>query len=210
MNSPIRVLIYEDNDELRSALGMLISCDASFELVGTSKDATLCESQVFTLEPDVVIMDIHMPGISGIEAVKRLSRSTPHVRVLMHTVFEDEANLFSALENGACGYILKRSGPMKVIEACKDAHAGGAPITPLMAGLMLKRMAPAGRSEHGLSAREQEVLKLLVDGHSYKTIGTTLFVSVDTVRSHIRSIYDKLHVHSKSEAVAKALRDRIV
>jgi DNA-binding NarL/FixJ family response regulator len=210
MDGPIRVLIYEDNDELRSALGMLISSDASLELVGTSKDATVCEKQVFSLEPDVVIMDINMPGISGIEAAQRLSRSAPQVKVLMHTVFEDEENLFSALENGACGYILKRSGPLKVIEACKDAYDGGAPITPLMANLILKRMAPSTRSEHGLSEREQDVLRLLVDGHSYKTIGTSLFVSVDTVRSHIRNIYEKLHVHSKSEAVAKALRDRIV
>ena len=207
---PIRVLVYEDNEDLLKALTVLFATDAEFHQLGGFSTAVDCVAQAQALAPDVVIMDIDMPGITGVEAVKRIKQAAPAVRVIMHTVFEDGANLFRALENGASGYILKRGGPLKIIEACKEAYAGGAPITPLMASMILKRMAGPVRQEHGLREREKEVLSLLVEGHSYKTIATALFISVDTVRSHIRSIYEKLHVHSKGEAVARALRDRIV
>ena len=207
---PIGVLIYEDNEDLLKALTVLFASDPAFIALGGHRTAMDCVEQVRSLQPDVVIMDIDMPGITGVEAVRRINAAAPDVKVIMHTVFEDGENLFTALANGASGYILKRSGPLKIMEACKEAHAGGAPITPLMASMILKRMAAPRNAQHGLSEREREVLKLLVEGHSYKTIATALFISVDTVRSHIRSIYEKLHVHSKSGAVARALRDRIV
>ena len=207
---PIRVLIYEDNDDLLKALSVLFASDTEFTSLGGFGTAIDCAEQVVALYPDVVIMDIDMPGLTGVEAVKRIKQADADVRVIMHTVFEDGVDLFRAIENGASGYILKRGGPLKIIEACKEAYAGGAPITPLMASMILKRMAGPVPKEHGLREREKQVLSLLVEGHTYKTIATALFISVDTVRSHIRSIYEKLHVHSKSEAVARALRDRIV
>ena len=161
---------------------------------------------------DIVLADIGLPGMSGIEGVRRLKASAPSMQILMLTVYDDNAHVFEAICAGASGYLLKDTPPDRVIAAIGELHRGGAPMTPEIARkvvAMFQRVAPPREETDRLSPRELEVLKLLTDGHSYKTAADTLGLSLDTIRFHIRHIYDKLHVHSKSEAVSKALRSRL-
>ena len=165
-------------------------------------------------KPDVVLMDIEMPGMNGIEAVKILKPQFPGIKILMETIFEDDEKVFHSICNGAEGYILKNTPPSQILEAIREIHEGGAPMTPSIASKVLA-MFKSGISfskdeSYNLTDREMEVLKYLVDGMSYKLIAEKCFVSIDTVSSHVKNIYKKLQVHSKSEAVAKAIKGRIV
>jgi DNA-binding NarL/FixJ family response regulator len=159
-------------------------------------------------------MDIEMPGLSGIEAIKILKENFPEIKVLMETIFEDNNKIFDSICNGAEGYILKNTPPVFILSAIKDIYEGGAPMTPSVASKVLKMFkknsSPALKEETGLTEREKEILVLLVDGMSYKKIAATCFISADTVSGHIKNIYKKLQVHSKSEAVAKAIKGKIV
>jgi DNA-binding NarL/FixJ family response regulator len=210
----IRVTIFEDNTNLRRGLATLINGSSGFECVGAFGNCDKLIKNISETKPDVVLMDIEMPGMNGIEAVKMLKPQFPGVKILMETVFEDDEKVFHSICNGAEGYILKNTPPSQILEAIREIHEGGAPMTPSIASKVLA-MFKAGTSfpsdeSYNLTDREMEVLKYLVDGMSYKLISEKCFVSIDTVSSHVKNIYKKLHVHSKSEAVAKAIKGKIV
>lgn len=215
MQTIIRVLLYEDNRDLREGMTFLMQATHGLTLVGAFADTSKLEVQIPELKPDVVLMDIDMPGRSGLDATIVVKALRPQTQVLMLTVFEDEDKIFMAIRNGASGYLLKRTPPSEIIAAIFDVHKGGSPMTSSIARRVLhffQQQAPVAHKEHDydLSPREQEILHSLVKGYSYKLIADEHFISIDTVRSHIRHIYEKLHVNSKTEAVLKALKERIV
>lgn len=210
----IRVCIFEDNSALRNSLSVLIRSDSELEFAGAFPNAIKLADDIKETKPDVILMDIGMPGISGIEAVKIVHKNFPEIKVVMQTVFDDDDKVFHSVCAGAVGYLLKKTAPLQFLEAIKEAAAGGAPMTPSIAVKVLQLFrthhAPATKSEVDLSAREKEILSSLTNGSSYKMIAAELSISIDTVRFHIKNIYEKLHVHSMTEAVAKALRDKLV
>lgn len=211
---PIRVCIFDDHAPLREALSLLIGGTPGYEVGGAYPDTSELLAQVDKAQPDVILMDISMPGESGIQAVPRLKRHMPAVQVLMLTVFEDEERLFQALCAGASGYLLKRTPPAALLQAIREVHEGGAPMSPAIARKTLGLLQKFGRqpdaSAYHLTARETEVLAQLAQGYSAKMIAAELKMGYETVRSHLKVIYDKLHVASMTEAVAKALRERLV
>ena len=210
----IRVAIYEDNHNLREGLYQLINGTADFRCVGAFANCDLMMRQIEEAKPDVVLMDIELPGISGIEAVKLLKERFPKVKVLMETIFEDNNKIFDSICNGAEGYILKNTPPALILSSIKEIYDGGAPMTPSVASKVLKMFKNNSFSSlkdaTNLTEREREILKSLVEGMSYKMISATCFISVDTVSGHIKNIYKKLQVHSKSEAVVKAIKGKII
>ena len=209
----IGVLIYEDNPQFREGLTMLINGSIGFCVLASYKNCDNVREEVQKWNPDVILLDINMPGTDGLEGLKRIREVNIDTKVLMLTVFDDNKNVFEALRNGADGYLLKKTPPAKLLEYIQDATEGGAPMTSSIAAQVLKMFHESPRAKHqeyDLSERERQVLQLLVDGFSYKMIANDLFIAIDTVRSHIKKIYEKLHVHSKSEAVAKAFKDRLL
>jgi DNA-binding NarL/FixJ family response regulator len=208
-----KLLIYEDNPQLREGLTMLINGSDGFEVLAAFKNCNNIVEEVNAWKPDVILMDIDMPGINGLEGLKLVREINTEIKILMLTVFDDNKNVFQAISNGANGYILKKTPPARLLEYIVEAQTGGAPMTASIATQVLK-MFSSMNSEKGedynLSDREKQVLQLLVEGYSYKMIANEMFIAIDTVRSHIKKIYEKLHVNSKSEAVAKAFKDRIV
>jgi len=208
-----KLLIYEDNPQLREGLAMLINGSEGFEVLSAFKNCNNIVEEVTAWKPDVILMDIDMPGINGIEGLKKVRTVDQEVKVLMLTVFDDNKNVFQAISNGANGYILKKTPPARLLEYITEAQTGGAPMTASIATQVLK-MFTSMNSEKGedynLSDREKQVLQFLVEGYSYKMIASEMFIAIDTVRSHIKKIYEKLHVNSKSEAVAKAFKDKLV
>lgn len=209
----IKLLIYEDNPQLREGLTMLIDGSDGFSVLAAFRNCSNVAHEIKTYQPDVVLMDIDMPGVDGLEGLKIIRKINEEVKVLMLTVFDDHQNIFEALKSGANGYILKKTPPAKLLEYIEEASTGGAPMTASVASQVLKMFSqmnqPTGK-EYNLSEREKEVLQWLVKGYSYKMIASEMFIAMDTVRSHIKKIYEKLHVNSKSEAVAKAFRDNIL
>lgn len=210
MESSIRVLIYEDNADLRTSLSQLVGGAPGLTLAGALSNCTQAEADMARLRPEVVLMDIDMPGCSGIEGLRRIKAVAPAIQVVMLTVFEENERVFAAVCAGADGYLLKKTPPARLLDAIAEVRAGGAPMTPAIARQVL-RLFPKSRavpdeSPANLSAREQEILGLLVEGYSYKMIAADRGISIDTVRSHIKKIYEKLHVRSMTEAVSKALR----
>ncbi|OOQ59543.1 response regulator [Mucilaginibacter pedocola] len=205
----IRVLLYEDNSQLRDGISILLNGTEGFEFVGSFPDCSDIVAQCQSLQPDVILMDINMPNVDGLEGLKRIRKVNSDVKILMLTVFDDNQNVFEAIKNGANGYLLKKTPPAKLLEYIQDAQTGGAPMTSSIAAQVLKMFSGHSNpvEQFNLSERESTVLGLLVNGHSYKMIAADLFISIDTVRSHIKKIYEKLHVNSKSEAVAKALKN---
>jgi len=210
----IRVTIFEDNRSLRESLFQLINGSEGFRCVGAFANCDMLKKQIEESKPDVVLMDIEMPGISGIEAVKFLKENFPDIKILMETIFEDNDKIFDSICNGAEGYILKNTPPALILNAIKEIHEGGAPMTPSVATKVLKMFkmnsGHSTKDDFNLTEREKEILKSLVEGMSYKMIASTYFISIDTVSGHIKNIYKKLQVHSKSEAVVKAIKRRIV
>ena len=209
----IKVLLYEDNPQLREGLTMLISGSDGYEVVAAFKNCENVVEEVSAFKPDVVLMDIDMPVVNGIEGLKRIRAVNDQVKILMLTVFDDNQNVFQAISNGANGYVLKKTPPARLLEYIGEAATGGAPMTASIATQVLKMFANMNTKQgedYNLSDREKQVLQLLVDGYSYKMIASEMFIAIDTVRSHIKKIYEKLHVNSKSEAVAKAFKDKIV
>lgn len=209
----IKLLIYEDNPQLREGLTMLIDGSEGFSVLAAFRNCSNVAHEIKTYQPNVVLMDIDMPGVDGLEGLKIIRKINEEVKVLMLTVFDDHQNIFEALKSGANGYILKKTPPAKLLEYIEEASTGGAPMTASVASQVLKMFSqmnqPTGK-EYNLSEREKEVLQWLVKGYSYKMIASEMFIAMDTVRSHIKKIYEKLHVNSKSEAVAKAFRDNIL
>lgn len=205
--------MYEDNPQLREGLTMLLNGSDGFEVLAAYKNCNNAVDEIAALAPDVVLMDIDMPGTNGIEGLKNIRQTNSTVKILMLTVFDDNKYVFEAIKNGANGYILKKTPPAKLLEYIQEANTGGAPMTSSIASQVLQMFTkvhnPVSEDYH-LSEREKEVLQHLVNGYSYKMIASEMFISIDTVRSHIKKIYEKLHVNSKSEAVAKAFKDNIV
>lgn len=213
MEKKIRVIVFEDNRDLREGMTFLLQATAGLELAGAFADCRDLTTQIPALQPDVVLMDIDMPGLSGIEATPVVKALHPGAQVMMLTVFEDEDKIFQAIRNGASGYLLKRTPPGEIIQAIFDVHHGGSPMTASVARKVLhffQEPTQVVSNDYQLSGRELDILKGLVKGFSYKLIADELFISIDTVRSHIRHIYDKLHVNSKTEAVLKAIREKLV
>lgn len=209
----IKVCIFEDNKALRESMSVLIESRAGYQLVGAWPDASKVLQFIRECEPDVVLMDIHMPGINGIEAVVIIKKRFPAIQILMQTVFEEDDKVFASICAGASGYVLKNTAPVRLLEAIQEVYDGGAAFTPSIARKVLKMAATqnANPAEYiNLSDREKEVLQKLVDGMSYKMVAASLGISFDTVHSHIANIYSKLHVNSKSEAVAKAIKQKLV
>lgn len=209
----INILIYEDNPQLREGLTMLINGSDGFNVLAAYKNCENVVDEVEAFKPDVVLMDIDMPIVNGIEGLKKIRAVNSDVKVLMLTVFDDNKNVFQAISNGANGYVLKKTPPAKLLEYIAEAQTGGAPMTASIATQVLKMFSSMNNEkgeDYNLSDREKQVLQLLVDGFSYKMIAAEMFIAIDTVRSHIKKIYEKLHVNSKSEAVAKAFKDKIV
>ena len=210
----IKVVIFEDNNNLREGLFQLINGSDGFECVGAFPNCNNLVPNLSKTRPDVILMDIEMPGMGGIEAVKVVKDAFPETKILMETIFEDNNKIFQSICNGAEGYILKNTPPVQILSSIREIYEGGAPMTPSIASKVLKMFKTAPVSEksddYGLTLREQEILKYLVEGMSYKLIADACFISSETVSGHIKSIYRKLQVHSKGEAVAKAIRGRIV
>lgn len=208
----IKVAVFDDNKDRRESLEYLIKMHPDLECVGTYESCLLVTQHIKERKPDVVLMDIDMPDVNGIDAAKQIKELSPNTVVIMQTVFEDDDKVFQSLKNGASGYLLKKTSPEKIIEAIREAHDGGAPITPSIASKMLKffQESKAPATTYSLTEREKSILSLLVDGLSYKMIAEREAISFHTVNSHIRKIYEKLHVHSLGEAVSKALKENLI
>ena len=210
----ISIWIVDDNKELRNALEEIICMSEGYKCIGTIGTAEDALAQIPLLKPDVVLMDIELPGINGIEAVAMIKDEYPAIKILMETIFDDDEKIFNSICAGAEGYILKHTSPAEIMESIKEIYEGGSPMTPSIANRVLKmvRDRPDTRSKEtfDLSDREKEILTCLVKGMSYKMVADCCYISIETVNVHIKNIYKKLHVHSKSEAVAKAIRGKIV
>ena len=208
----IRIVIYDDSKDRRDSLRYLLDMYDDMECVGMFEDCSNVLAEIAETRPEVVLMDIEMPGVNGIEGVKKIRQKYPDVLVLMQTVFEDDDNLFESIKAGASGYLLKKSDPEKIIHAIREVVQGGAPMSPNMALKVLKffQSAPTTNNQYALTDREKNVLALLVDGLSYKMIADKENISFHTVNSHVRKIYEKLHVHSLAEAVSKALKEKLL
>ena len=206
---PIKVALVEDDEGIRTSLAALIRRAPALRLAGDYPDAETALKEIPRRPPDVVLMDINLPGMNGVECVRQLKSSTPEIQVLMLTVYEDSDSLFNSLRAGASGYLLKRTASAKLLEAIRDVYAGGSPMTPQLARRVVQFFSgPAdGRSPVArLTAGEREFLDQLANGYAYKEIAERMNISIDTVRSYVRTVYEKLHVHSRTEAVVKYLR----
>ncbi len=207
----IGVVIYEDNIFLRNSIADLIKSSPKFELKGAYENCDHVSLDMETLRPEVVLMDIEMAGTNGLQGLHIIKKKYPHIHVIMLTVFEDNDSVFEAIRNGASGYLLKKTPHEKIPESIHDVLNGGAPMTSSIARKVLELFPKTpSRSEEldKLAPREQEVLNLLVTGHSYKMIAEKCNITLETVRSHIKRIYEKLQVHSATEAATKAYPDR--
>lgn len=224
--TPLRLIIFEDNGDFRESLLHLFRFTPDVEVMGAYPDCSEVRRIVSSMKPDVVLMDIDMPGVNGIEATAIVKEVSPTSQVVMLTVSEEEERIFQALRNGATGYLLKKSGPDELIDSVRLVYNGGSPMSPAIARKVLQffhlnnisspSLAAASVAdvtmEHddkpstGLTPREQEILEALVDGLSYKMIAARYFISTDTVKNHIQGIYRKLHVNSKGEAISYALK----
>ncbi len=213
MKTKIKVVIFEDNGSLRKGLTHLINSSEEFTCTGAFENCLHLLHDIALADPDVVLMDIEMPGINGIEAVGILREKYPALKVLMQTIFEDNEKIFQSILAGASGYILKNTSPSRILNFIKETYEGGAPMSPSVATKVLKIVVSQSSfktvNTFNLSEREKEILSCLVNGMSYKLIADACYISIDTVRGHIRHIYEKLHVHSKGEAVSKAIKNNI-
>ncbi len=211
----IKVMIFDDNQGRLESLSMLINQFDDMTCVGTFENCENIIERVKATMPDVVLMDIDMPGLNGIEGLKLIRRSVPGVLVIMQTVFEDEDKIFEAVKSGAHGYFLKKTSPAKLIEGIRDVMEGGAPMTPSVAKKVLEAFTrPSLNNKRGaefdLTPRELEILGHLVKGASYKMIADACGISWHTVNSHFKKIYEKLHVHSATEAISVAIEQKII
>lgn len=211
--APLKVAVIEDHHKFREMLEFLLGSTPGFQCTACFRTMEDALARIGTELPDVVLLDIGLPGMSGIEGVSLLKERYPNLIVLMNTVYDDDDRIFAALCGGASGYLLKKTPPTRLLECLKEAAAGGSPMSPEVARRVIelfRAIRPPEQADHDLTPHELRLLKLLVEGHSYKTAAGALGVTVKTVSFHLQHIYEKLHVHSKSEAVAKALRLRLI
>ncbi|MBL7771230.1 MAG: response regulator transcription factor [Chitinophagaceae bacterium] len=211
----IQVVVFDDNKPRRELLQLLINSKESYQCIGAYEDCRMIVKKIASNIPDVILMDIDMPHVNGIEGLKLVKQHFPEVKILMQTVFEDEEKIFQAIMNGANGYILKKASPQKILDAITDVVQGGAPMTPTVAQQVLnlfqtKFGSSNQKMQFNLTNREHEILKLLVNGYSYKMICKELNLTYATVNSHISHLYEKLHVSSGAQAVAKALENNLL
>jgi len=210
----IRVVIFEDNGNLRESLFNLLESSSGFICAGAFAHCERVLESIEETRPDVVLMDIEMPVVSGIEAVRIIREKYPDLKILMETIFDEDEKIFQSICNGAQGYILKNTPPHRILNAIREVYDGGAPMTPTIASKVLRlfktNLSGKSNESFGLSSREKEILKCLVEGMSYKMVAETCFITADTVNGHIKNIYKKLQVHSKSEAVVKAIKSKLV
>jgi len=208
----VRIVIYDDNEQLRKSMQLLLLSQPGYEVVAVFEHANEVVRDIEQLHPDLVILDIDMPGRKGTEAVGLIKETDPNCLVVMHTVFEEEENLFASLCAGANGYLLKKTAPERFLTYIEEVLAGGAPFSPGIAQKVLtffQHHRPL-QQNYNLTEREKQILQLLVKGYTYKAISAELSIALDTSRKHIRNIYEKLHVNCGREAVALALQNRIV
>lgn len=211
--SDIKVAIIEDQREVRDGLVMLINGTKGFRCTGSFRTVEEAIANISRELPDVVLTDLGLPGLSGVEGIKLIRARHPDVPFVALTVYDDDERVFEALCAGAYGYLLKNTPPARLLECLREVVSGGAPMSPEIARrvvTLFRDYRPPEKSEHQLTPQEKEILKLLVEGHSYKTAAFKLNISTHTVSFHLRNIYGKLQVHSKSEAVVKALRHNLV
>ena len=206
---PIKVAIVDDDEGIRTGLAALIKRAANFRLLGDYADGESALKEIPQRPPDVVLMDINLPGMKGYECVRQLKALCPQVQFLMLTVYEDSDSLFNSLKAGASGYLLKRTASERLLDAIRDVHAGGSPMTPQLARRVVMFFNQPKKPDAAvaqLTAGEREFLDQLSKGYAYKEIADRMNISIDTVRSYVRTVYEKLHVHSRTEAVVKYLR----
>jgi len=209
----IKVAIVEDQHDIREGLASLIKYTDGYQCTGTFRSMEEALEKIRFDLPHIMLVDIGLPGMSGIEGIRLLKESYPQILLLMLTVYEDDEMIFDALCAGACGYLLKKTPPARLMESLNEAMSGGAPMSPEVARRVIKlfrQISPPDKADYELTPHELRLLKLLVEGHNYKTAAVALSVKVTTIAFHMRNIYEKLQVHSKSEAVSKALRNRLV
>jgi DNA-binding NarL/FixJ family response regulator len=209
----IRVAIVEDRREIREGLSVLISGTPGFDCAGSYRSVEEALEKTSSQPPDIVLMDIGLPGMSGIEGLRIFKERYPKMLLIMLSVYDDDERIFDAMCAGASGYLLKKTPPARLLESIREVMEGGAPMSPEVASRVIalfREIRPPERAEYDLTPHETRLLKLLVEGHNYKTAAAELNVSVHTVSFHLRSIYEKLQVHSKSEAVAKAVLKRLI
>jgi DNA-binding NarL/FixJ family response regulator len=209
---PTPILIFEDNANLRESLISLLELTQQYEVLSARPDCNEVKELVSGLKPKVVLMDIDMPGINGIQAVKLIRQIDKDVQIIMLTVFDDNTHVFDALSAGANGYLLKKYISEKLIHSIQEVLDGGAPMSPSIARMIIGNMhkAAAVNDNYQLTGREKEILTSLSKGNSFKMIASDCCISIDTVRTHIKHIYDKLHVHTQVEAVTKAISEKLV
>jgi DNA-binding NarL/FixJ family response regulator len=214
---PLRIAIFDDNSNIRDSITLLLKTEKDFEVVGSFAHVLDCLQDVKKCNPDVILMDIEMPGMTGIEAVKILKKELPAVLIMMQTVFEDDDRVFDSICAGASGYILKNFLNTRLIDSIKELQFGGSPMSPSIARKVMMKMQqvaeqikPALVPDYHLTPREKEVLACVVNGLSYKMVADALFISYETVRTHIKKIYEKLHVASLTELVHKTMKEKIV
>ncbi len=206
MVSRVRVALVEDDPAVRSGLHLLLDNSDSCQCVGAFASGEEALEGLPALKPDVVLMDINLPGMSGIDCIRRLKSSNPALQIMMLTVFEDHDRIFQSLSAGASGYLLKQTPPAKLLEAIKELHQGGSPMSTQIARRVVeafRKPAPSQDNSSGLSPREREIIALLAKGYLYKEIADQLRLSVETIRTHVHNTYEKLHVRTRTEAVMK-------
>lgn len=211
----LKVVVVEDNDSIREGLKILIDGTEGYSCVESFSDCESMLKKIVKLKPDVLLMDLGLPGMSGVEGIKKAKAFLPELTILVLTVYEENELVFDALCAGASGYLVKKTPPSKLLEAIKEAYEGGAPMSSHIARKVIdffqtKKPVSPHKGDYTLTPREKEILTGLVEGHNFKFIADSLYISIETVRFHFRNIYKKLHVHSQSEAVAKAIREGII
>jgi DNA-binding NarL/FixJ family response regulator len=205
-----QILAFEDNDLLRESLASLVALNADFKLAAAYPNVLQASEHIKQHQPDVVLMDIDMPGRSGIDAVKEIRAYNSQLPIIMLTVFDDNTHVLDAIKAGASGYLLKKHISNKLFDSIQEVLEGGAPMSPSIARMVIVSMQKPSENPYQLTPKEKEILTALSGGNSYKLIAAQYEISIDTVRTHIKKIYEKLHVHSQTEAVSKAIHEKLV
>jgi DNA-binding NarL/FixJ family response regulator len=207
----VSVILFEDNELLRESIGSMLQLDERYRVAGSFNNVLQAEKQIAEIDPDVVLMDIDLPERTGIEAVRRIRASGKQMPILMLTVFDDTSHVFDAICAGASGYLLKKHLSTKLFDAIDEVINGGAPMSPSIAHMVIASMQkPVNPNPYQLTPREKEILASLSKGNSYKMMALEYSITIDTVRAHIKKVYEKLHVHSQTEAVSKAFNEKLV
>ena len=199
----ITVCIVEDLEDIRNGLAAIINMTDGYKVLGTFSSAEEAIKQLSLLQPDIVVMDVNLPGMNGIECIRRLHEKNRSIQFMMFTIYENSDTVFEALKAGATGYILKNSSPTKIIESLKELYQGGSPMNPEIAKKLVMRFQTFSDNEYNLTPKEQRILELMSKGYLYKEIAGELNNTVNTIKQHIRHIYEKLHVQNKAEAINK-------